>query len=168
MTHAEAIVRDYRLELENSKKLLEAVPEAHFAWKPHEKSMSLAALAGHIAEAPSWISSMGEDTFEMNDMEGYEPYVPETADELLATFERNARLPIDFLEGRDDDFLTAEWTMTAGGHEVMRSPRDAAIRSILLHHVAHHRGQLTVYLRLLGLAVPPTYGPTADSGESFG
>ena len=165
MTIADAILRDFRHEAGNSRKMLEAVPEAHFGWKPHEKSMTLGALAGHIAETPTWLAAMNADTFEMNDLEDYQPFVPETAEELLAAFERNARLPEDFLGGRDDAFLSKEWTMTVGGKEMMRTPRDAAIRDILLHHTAHHRGQLTVYLRLLDVPVPPTYGPTADQTD---
>ena len=169
MSIAEAVVRDFNSESEHSKNLLGAVPEDKFGWKPHESSMSLGQLAGHVAEAPSWVQAMGGESFDMADAGGgdYEPFVPTSREDLLATLEENQKGFVEFLDGRDDDFMTATWTMTSGGKQMMSMPREAAIRSVLIHHVSHHRGQLTVYLRLLGVAVPPTYGPTADHQDIY-
>lgn len=169
MTIAEAILRDFDVEAEYSRAVLDAVPDDRLAWKPHEKSMSLGELAGHVAEAPMWVQSMLEDHFDLADAGGgdYRPFVPAGRDELLAALEENATIFREALDGRDDEFMQATWTMSSNGETVMTQPRDAAIRSIMLHHVSHHRGQLTVYLRLLGVAVPQTYGPTADYPDSF-
>lgn len=169
MTIAESILRDFDVEVGYTRKVLEAVPEERLGWKPHEKSMSLGELAGHVAEAPMWVQSMLEDRFDLADAGGgdYRPFVPSRRDELEAALEENAAAFREALDGRDDEFMQAMWTMSSNGETVMSQPRDAAIRSIMLHHVSHHRGQLTVYLRLLGVAVPPTYGPTADYPESF-
>ena len=92
----------------------------------------------------------------------YQPFVPTSREQLLTTLETHQMGFVEFLEGRDDNFMTETWTMTSGGKELLSMPRDAAIRAVLIHHISHHRGQLTVYLRLLGVSVPPTYGPTAD------
>jgi len=167
MSLAENLIADFNSESEFSRSLLAAVPEEHLEWRPHEKSMTLGALAGHIAEAPSWMHSMLTDRFDMTDVErgDYKPFVATNREELLATRETNAAAFNTDLMGRDDDFMTAIWTMSAGGHEIMSLPRHAAIRTIILRHISHHRGQLTVYLRLLGVPVPPTYGPTADVAE---
>ena len=168
MTIAEAITRDFNLEAAHSKAVLEAVPEDQLAWKPHEKSMSLGELAGHIAEAPSWVEAMEGDHFDFAvDMGDYVPFSPKTTQELLETLRSNTASFARFLEGRDDEFMSASWTMSAAGQEIATMPRDAAIRSILIHHISHHRGQLTVYLRLLGVEVPRTYGPTADHPNNW-
>ena len=167
MTIAEAIIRDFQMESSHSRTVLEAVPEESYDWKPHEKSMTLAQLAGHIAEAPSWIEAMGTDSFDFSDMGDYVPFVPANREALLEAHATNAAGFVGFLGGRDDDFMSADWSMSAGGEEIMSSPRDAAIRSILIHHVSHHRGQLTVYLRMLGVEVPRTYGPTADHPDNW-
>lgn len=169
MSIAESIVRDFNNEAEHSRTLLTAVPGDKLDWQPHEKSMTLGALAGHVAEAPSWVNAMGEDHFDMADADGgdYKPFVPSGAEELLDALEENVKGFGEFLNGRDDAFMTSTWTMSSGGKQILSMPRDAAIRAILIHHISHHRGQLTVYLRLLGVAVPPTYGPTADSPGGF-
>jgi uncharacterized damage-inducible protein DinB len=169
MNIAESIVADFDVEAGFSKKLLEAVPEDKLDWRPHEKSWSLGQLAGHIAEAPMWMSSMLGDEFNMDDLadEGYQPFVPTSKAELLEALEKNCDAFRADLEGRDDAFMTAIWRMIVGGKEVMASPRAAVVRSIMLHHVAHHRGQLTVYLRLLDVPVPGTYGGTADFPDAF-
>jgi len=164
MSITENLLTDFNTESEYTRALLKAVPEEHLEWRPHEKSMTLGALAGHIAEAPAWTHSMLTERFDMTEAEreGYKPFVATSVDELLATRETNAVAFNTDLKGRDDDFMNAIWTMSAGGHEIMSLPRHAAIRTIIIRHISHHRGQLTVYLRLLGVPVPPTYGPTAD------
>jgi len=163
-TIATSLIRDFESEVPKSRALLEAVPEDRFDWKPHEKSMTLGELAAHVAEAPSWLSSMVDgDEMDFEGMaDSYEPFSPATSQELLETFERYAKGSRAAIEGLDDAFLARDWTMRKGEQVLMTEPRDAIIRSILIHHVAHHRGQLTVYLRLLDLPVPATYGSTAD------
>jgi len=164
MTISQDLVADFEREAAHTRTLLEAVPEDKLAWQPHEKSMSLAQLAGHIAEMPVWLGSILEgDELDFEAMMGdYSPFVPESRSELLDALAKNQALFAPALAGKDDGFLRAKWTMRKGPKVLLRSPRVDVIRDILLHHLAHHRGQLTVYLRLLDVSVPPTYGSTAD------
>lgn len=150
-------------EVPLTRVMLEAVPADRFDWQPHPKSMSLGALAGHLAEMPLWIASLMEDEMDFAQLEGYRPFVPATKAELLTTFEDNAKLLRPGLAGRDDAFMSATWTMRHGDKIVLQKPRGDVLREIQIHHLAHHRGQLTVYLRLLDVPVPSTYGPTADA-----
>ena len=163
-TIAAGLVRDFEAELPKTRALLEVVPEEHLDWKPHEKSMTLRQLAAHIAEAPTWLPSMIEgDEMDFEGMaDSYAPFSPKSTGELLEAFEANAKSFRSAIEGLDDAFLSRDWTMRKGAEVLMSDPRDRVIRTILIHHLAHHRGQLTVYLRLLNVAVPATYGSTAD------
>lgn len=163
MSISQRIIDDYEAEAGFTRTMLAAVPADKLEWRPHDKSWSLGELAGHLAEMGSWTGAMLEDEMDFAKMPAdYKPYVPADHAELLATFEKNAGDFKPALEGRDDDFMLSTWTMRKGEQVLMTSPRHAALRSILLHHQAHHRGQLTVYLRQLDVPVPPTYGPTAD------
>ena len=163
MSIAESLIADMKQEGGMSRAVLQAVPADKYDWKPHEKSMSIGGLAGHIAETPMWLGSMMADVFDFDaDMGDYKPFVPSDQGELLAAFDENLANAISLLEGKDDDFMIGAWKGVKGEKELMAGPRGVIARSILVHHAAHHRGQLTVYLRLLGVAVPPTYGPTAD------
>lgn len=157
------LVEDFRDEAAATRRYLERVPEDRFDWKPHEKSMSLAQLAGHLAEAPGWIAGMAEDEFDMASLdEGYAPFVPGNRAELLEALEKNVAVFEQVVADRDDAFLSADWTMRHGDAVLLSAPRHQAIRRTGIHHWIHHRGQLSVYLRELGVDVPPTYGPTAD------
>ncbi len=158
-----SVIADMKQDGEFSRAALGAVPEDKLDWQPHEKSMSLGALASHIAETPTWLGSMMEDVFDFGDgMADYKPFVAADRAELLGALDENLASGIALLEDKDDDFMTRVWRGVKGDKELMAGPRGAIARSILVHHVAHHRGQLTVYLRMLDVPVPPTYGPTAD------
>ena len=163
MSIAEALVADFREEAENTQKVLLAVPDDRLDWKPHPKSMSLGRLAGHIAETPSWIPSMMEDELDFAKSGGWKPFLPAKQSDLLDRFRRENEAFQRLVAGKPDEFLLRSWTMRHGDHVLWQVPRHTAIRSTAIHHIVHHRGQLTVYLRLLGVPVPPTYGPTADS-----
>lgn len=164
MSISQDLTADFEREAVLTRKLLEVVPEDQLAWKPHEKSMSLAQLTGHIAEMPTWLGAVvdGDELDFESIMGDYKPFVPATRSELLEILEKNLQLIAPTLAGKDDAFLREEWIMRKGPKILLQSPRNQAIRDILLHHLAHHRGQLTVYLRLLDVPVPPTYGGTAD------
>ena len=160
---AQALIADMKQEGAFSRAMLEAVPADKFDWKPHEKSMSLGELASHIAETPTWLGSMMEDVFDFGaGMADYKPFAAADREELLAAFDDNLAGAIALIEGKDDEFMSGIWKGVKGDKELMAGPRGAMARGILGHHAAHHRGQLTVYLRLLDVPVPPTYGPTAD------
>lgn len=163
MTISEALVVDFKREAPSTRKVLEAVPEDQLEWKPREKSMSLGQLASHIAETPSWVHSMMEPKLDIAATGAdYQPFMAASSAELLETFDEKAKGLEETLSGRDDAFLSETWTMCQGEKVLMSMPRHAAVRAIAIHHIIHHRGQLTVYLRLLGVAVPSAYGPTAD------
>lgn len=168
MSISEALLAHFKAEAANTRKVLEAVPEDRFDWKPHDKSMSLGQLASHIAENPTWVDGMVPDEFDMGEMDkSYQPFAAGSLEELLKAFEDNNGHFEEIVSGMSDETLAATWTMTSGDQVLMSSPRHEVMRSIMIHHAIHHRGQLTVFLRLLDVPVPATYGPTADD-SSFG
>src|SRR6185436_14066396 len=163
MSLARELVSDFTNEAQLTRKVLSAVPEDRLGWKPHDKSMSLGQLAGHVAETPGWCGAMLEPEFDMaTGAAGYKPFAPGNRKDLLETFDKHARAFAPLFADRDDAFLKETWTMRMGDKVLMSQPRHAAVRMIAIHHTIHHRGQLTVYLRLLGVPEPATYGPTAD------
>ena len=160
---SQSLIADMKHEGALSRAVLAAVPADRFDWQPHEKSMTLGTLASHIAETPSWLGSMMEDVFDFGAMMAeYQPFAAADQAELLSALDENLAGALAMLEGKDDEFMTGIWKGVKGDKELMAGPRGAMARGILVHHAAHHRGQLTVYLRLLDVPVPPTYGPTAD------
>jgi uncharacterized damage-inducible protein DinB len=168
MTLSEALLGDFQYEAANTRKVLEAVPADRWDWKPHDKSMSLAQLAGHIAENPGWVDSMMADELDFGAMGDWKPFLPASRDELLSTWDKGVAHFTEQITGKDDAFMSGTWTMRQGEKVLMAMPRHVAIRGMALHHVLHHRGQLTVYLRLLEVPVPSTFGPSADDPGSFG
>ena len=153
---------DLEQELEQTRRLLTALPAEHYGFKPHEKSMSAGGLAQHIAQIPYWvIRILQEDHF---DLAAAGPRLPEpaTQEEVLARFDENVAAVRAALEGTDDAAMLRPWTLRRGDHVVFQLPRLAALRTVGVSHLIHHRGQLTVYLRLLDLPVPGMYGPSAD------
>lgn len=162
MKLADALIADLTAEAALSRKVLDAVPEDRLAWKPHDKSMTLGQLASHIAETPAWIATMIEAEMDFAAMGDWKPFLAKDRRELLAGLDKNTKTALDALQGRDDAFMEGTWTGRMGEKVLMRSPRHAVIRQILVHHAIQHRGQLTVYLRLCNAPVPQTYGPTAD------
>jgi len=162
MSIASDLVRDLESEARKAREVLATVPEEKLAWKPHAKSMSLGTLAGHVAENPSWISAMLEDEMDFDSMKDYRPFEPKTSAELLAGLDKNLADGVAAIRGRSDAELLRTWTMRKGEEVLMSLPKHEAIRGTGIHHWIHHRGQLTVYLRLLDVPVPQTYGPTAD------
>lgn len=161
-TISQALVHDFDKEAAFTTTMLEAVPAEKLDWRPHEKSMTLGELAGHLAEMPNWLGACLEEGMDFAAMGDYRPYVPADKKELLAKWGENRATFAPQLDGKDDPFLRETWTMRMGDKVLMQCPRADVIRDILIHHTAHHRGQLSVYLRLLDVPVPSTYGPTAD------
>ena len=160
MSIARAIVTDFNNEAALTRKVLAAVPDDKLAWKPHEKSRSLGELAVHIANIPGLIQNIATaDEFAA----GSAPPAPvPSAEEIRATFEKNVRLAEDALKNLDDVTAKGDWRLVFRGKEVLKRPRIQALRVNVLNHIYHHRGQLSVYLRLLNVPVPMVYGPTAD------
>ena len=165
MAIRDALLAEFDHEMRTTRRLLERVPEEALAWKPHEKSMSLAQLSLHLANLSSWAQTiMGADSFDLASLApDTRPTMP-TREWLLNDFDtKTAAARKTFAEAADPAFL-ARWTLKKDGHEMFSLPRISAIRSFVMNHIIHHRGQLSVYLRLQNVPVPAIYGPTADEG----
>lgn len=158
-----SLLADLRLEAASTRRLLASVPPEHWDWRPHERSMPLGALASHLAENPSWgLATLERDLDLAAAFTDRRPFVASGREELLATFDANAASLERALAAADEASLEVPWRMLDGERVLMTLPRHTALRVTLLHHQIHHRGQLSVYLRLLDVPVPRTYGPTAD------
>jgi uncharacterized damage-inducible protein DinB len=152
-------------EVASTRKLLERVPEAKLDWKPHEKSMTLSRLSTHMAELPSWSEAvLGQEESDMAPPGGpaFEPKELQSVAEILELFDTNIAKMRKALSSTSDQDFVKPWTLKKGGEEVFTAPRIGVVRSTLFNHAVHHRGQLSVYLRLTGALVPATYGPSAD------
>lgn len=164
MAIKDMLLPEYDQEAAQTRRVLERVPEEHFDWRPHDRSMNLRHLASHIAENQDWARIIMKSTeFDlMKAMEnGFESARAASRAELLEMFDSRraeARAHLD----RDDAGYLESWTFLKGGEKVVTLPRIAAVRTFLMNHVIHHRGQLTVYLRLKNVPVPGMYGPSAD------
>jgi uncharacterized damage-inducible protein DinB len=162
MSLCESLSAELQQEAKTTRRILERVPEGSFDWKPHERSMSLGRLAGHVAELPSLIApALTQD--ELNFAAGnFQPFVPSSTAELLEKFDGNISAAVELLGGLPDERLGESWQLRSGEQTFFKGPRASAVRLLALNHVVHHRGQLSVYLRLLDVAVPSIYGPSAD------
>jgi uncharacterized damage-inducible protein DinB len=161
MPIADALIAELEQEAQTTRRLLERVPNDKLTWKPHAKSMSLGELAQHVATIPGGISGMARlDGF---DVEKFTPQpAPESAAALVATLNENVAQAQAALSATSDADMMVNWSFRMGGKPLMTLPRIGIYRSILLNHFYHHRGQLSVYLRLLDVPVPSIYGPSAD------
>lgn len=164
MSIVESLLPEYDHELATTRRVLERVPEVEFAWKPHAKSMSLGQLAGHVANMPFWLSMTLKASFydlQAGDKEATLAEPP-SRDLLLQAFDARVKEARASLATATDAEMMAPWTLKSGDHEIFTIPRIAAVRSFVMNHLIHHRGQLSVYLRLKDVPVPAIYGPTAD------
>ena len=148
-----------------TRRLLERVPEAEFSWKPHDKSMTLGQLAGHIANLAWWLTmTLDQPSYDVAATSDKELRLdpPASRDELLKSFDEKMKAARARLAQTTDAEMMAPWTLKAKSHEIFTMPRVTTIRSFVMNHMVHHRGQLSVYLRLKDVPLPPMYGPTAD------
>jgi uncharacterized damage-inducible protein DinB len=158
----EQFIAELKEESQKTGKMLERVPEDKFSWKPHDKSKTLGELASHIAEMPYWaIVTLTTHEYDFATA-NYTPSLAVSKAELMQLFESNLAMAIEELENAEDDIFPVPWTASYAGHVVMEVPRSKALRTMVINHIIHHRGQLSVYLRLLDIPVPNVYGPTAD------
>jgi uncharacterized damage-inducible protein DinB len=150
-----------------SRKAVERVPEGQNAWKPHERSMELGLLAALVATMPGWLALMiDRDELDLDDPSGsFRTKQVETRAELLRQLEEGLCHSRKTLEGTTEAHLMTPWRLKAGNHVLMEGPRYTMIADGALSHLAHHRGQLTVYLRLIEAKVPAIYGPSADESR---
>lgn len=164
MTLVDALLPEFDHEMTTTRKLLERVPEDRFEWKPHAKSMSLGFLATHLAYLPLWAEiTMQRTEFDV----AAHPLnaVATSRADLLATFDRNIASARAALAGRMDAEFMVPWALKSGTHTIFSMPKASVLRSFVLNHIVHHRGQLSVYLRLNDVPVPSIYGPSADEGQ---
>jgi uncharacterized damage-inducible protein DinB len=153
-------------EAPRTRRALERVPQGRDDWKPHPKSMPLGRLAGLVASMPSWVTLIIEQNeLDLKPPAGGGQYQQPATSQLVETLERHVVKARESLSKTTDDFLmTTKWRLLAGGRVVMETPRHVVLRDTL-NHLAHHRGQLTVYLRLADQPVPAIYGPSADDQQ---
>ncbi|MGB3545196.1 DinB family protein [Rubrivirga sp.] len=153
---------DFDLEAQATRQMLAAVPWEHADWKPHEKSMSLGALALHVASLPTMaVQTMTTDGLDLATPRPPRPEITST-DDLVAMWDEKTAEVRALLEDASEADLEADWSLAMGGKTLSTDPRHVVVRRWMLSHIAHHRGQLSVYLRLLDAFVPGTYGPSAD------
>jgi uncharacterized damage-inducible protein DinB len=169
MTMCEWFLAELESEAAKSRRVLEQVPAGKRAWKPHDRSMELGYLSELVANIPSWVGmaiTMDELDIAPKDGPTYKPAPLNSSAELVAALDKAVAQARDALQKTTDAHLGTSWRLLAGGQLALEQPRHVVIRDTFLHS-AHHRGQMTVYLRLLGSKVPSVYGPTADD-RSFG
>ena len=158
----EPILSEFREEAATTKRVLEKVPADKLSWKPHERSMSLGQLAIHVANIPGSVARLvQQEAFDVATA-NFVPIPPNNLDEVHAAFRQSIQAAEDYLQSVSEQVVLGPWRLTAGGKQIFTKPRVAIIRTIMLNHWYHHRGQLSVYLRLLDVPVPVIYGRSAD------
>lgn len=169
MSIAKALTNEFRHEAAATRGMLEKAPEEKFGWQPHERSMTLGRLVGHIAEGHGWIDRiMEQEGLDFAADNGFERIDAKSTAELLEVYDREVEAFCDAIARYTDDDFMVTWTLRKGDQVLGQMPRLSVIRSFVLNHHYHHRGQLSVYLRLLDVALPMIYGPTADEQGGFG
>ena len=165
MSISQSLLPEFDQEAVTTRKLLERVPADKFGWKPHEKSMTMGRLATHVAELVGWMSTIL--TTEKLDFAppGGQPYVayePKSTPDLVAFFDKSVTETRAALAKATDQEMMQSWSLLSGGKVLFTMPRIACVRGMSMNHVVHHRGQLSVYLRMNNIPVPAMYGPSAD------
>lgn len=160
MTIVGGLLQELEQEAQTTRRVLERVPGEHLGWKPHPKSMSLGQLALHVATVPGGVAEISVQS--ACEVPQFAQPSATSAAELIPALNESVAKAKQLLGGMDDAAMAATWRLMKGDREVMAIPRAALLRSIMLNHWYHHRGQLSVYLRELGVPVPSIYGPSAD------
>src|SRR5277367_5469447 len=164
----DAILAEFDHEMISTRKTLERVPEGKPDYAPHEKSMKMGRLAGHVAELSGWAATIiGQDSLDFRPPGAppMNPAVMTSRAQLLELFDKKVAEARTHLAGASDETLLKNWTLLSGGQTIMTMPRIAFLRGFVMNHIVHHRAQLGVYLRLNDVAVPSVYGPSADEGK---
>ena len=160
MSMIAALLQEFENEAKTTRRVLERVPSDKLAWQPHPKSMSLGVLALHVAASPGVICGWAEQ--DVTQFKGDPSPAPASTEEILAAHDRSVTTTKDILGKLGDEGLKGMWSAKAGDNTLMTMPKAALVRAIVMNHWIHHRGQLSVYLRLLDVPVPSIYGPSAD------
>jgi uncharacterized damage-inducible protein DinB len=170
MKIAEMLLAELDHEAAVTRLLIEGAPESRVSWTPHPKARSLGELCLHLAQLPLWgVRVMQQTTFDLTPPDGADP-IPRppfvSPQATVAAFDEHVKQARAVIATASDPEFLAPWTLKDAGHAVFTMPRLAVLRSLVLSHMIHHRGQLTVYLRLCDVSLPPIYGPTADSAAT--
>lgn len=161
---ATGLIGELSHEAQTTRKLLERVPTEKFDYKPHEKSMTMGQLAAHVAEMMSWVTaSCAKDQIDFAAGD-HIPFKPTTTEEILEHYDKLVAEAIENLKTTSDEDMQKPWSLKNGEITLFTMPKIATIRTFCLNHIWHHRGQLSVYLRLNDIPVPSIYGPSADEG----
>ncbi len=164
---AQGLLAEFDQEMANTRKTLERVPDAKFDWKPHEKSGTAGWMAAHLANLPMWGEmTLQTGSLDVNPADGQKFQLPkaDTSAEALKLFDKNVAAFRSALQGATDEMMMQPWSLLSGGKVIFTMPKIAVLRGMVMNHIVHHRGQLTVYLRLNNIPVPALYGPSADEG----
>lgn len=165
MAFKESLLPEFDMEMDSTRKTLERVPDDRFGWTPHERSGTLGWMAEHIANIPVWaVMTMKQDSLDLAPANGPAPAMEKAANrkELLEIFDRNRVQARAALAAGEDADYAEPWALLMRGKELFKVPRSSVVRRMVMNHLIHHRGQLTMYLRLLDVPVPGLYGPSAD------
>jgi len=161
MALIDGMLREFEQETQTTRRVLERVPDNQLAWRPHEKARTLGELALHVATVPGGVAELVASPSPAQAPQFTDPS-PKSASELIPALDQSIAKVKKVLGGMDDAALLATWRLMQGERELLAVPRVAMLRSVMLNHWYHHRGQLSVYLRLLDVPVPSIYGPSAD------
>lgn len=165
MPVSQSLLPELEHELATTRTCMERVPDSQLAFKPHPKSYSALDLLAHLAEIPMWgLVTFDRDEFDLepSGVPAYERPELKTVAAILARFDEKAAAMKTALTATSDEDMTAPWTLLKGGQRMMTMPRIAVYRTFIVNHLIHHRGQLSLYLRMIGVQVPSIYGPSAD------
>ncbi len=168
MSIAQSLLPEFDQEVATARRVLERVPGDKLAWKPHEKSMTMGRLASHVAELPQWATqTFKADVLDLEPPEGetWEAANLDSVPAILELFDTSVAAARDAIASASDGEYMKAWTLARGGEEILTMPKVAVVRSFVMNHLIHHRAQLGVFLRLNDVAVPQTYGPTADEPD---
>lgn len=166
MSIKDAILPEFDHEMATTRKLLDRIPDAELGWKPHHKSFSMGELASHIAQIPGWAGAIiDKPLYDLADSgEDAKPKQASSRAQVVGEFDRAVAEARGKIAGKSDAELMAMWSLKRGGTEMFSAPTMVALKSFIINHTIHHRGQLSVYLRLKNVPVPSIYGPSADEG----
>ena len=166
MSISASLLPEFDHEMTTTRTVIERVPEGKYGWKPHEKSMTAGRLASHIAEMPAWaVTGITQD--DLNLAGDYKPFEAVSSAEVLGLFDKNVAAARGAIAGCSDETFIKNWSLKMGEKVLMTMPKVAVVRTFVMNHMIHHRGQLSVYLRELNVSVPSIYGPSADEGRMF-
>ena len=166
MTIGQSMLGEFDQEMKNTRKMLERIPDEKWDWKPHEKSGTLGWYAWHLSTLPDWAAfTLKTEQLDYAPLDGkssYDPPKVTNKQEALAAFDKCVKDAREALSNASDADMMKNWTLLAGGQTIFTMPRVACLRGMVFNHLIHHRGQMTMYYRLLGVPVPGLYGPSAD------